>query len=86
MSYSLGEHQGQAFICCDRCGMRSFNRNDIAHAYCAQCHVFHHERGVLEAAEALLALIPDRPWPGPAGPALAALRVAVSRARAPRLS
>jgi hypothetical protein len=41
MSYSTGQENGQPFIECGFCGMRSFNSNDIEQRYCGNCHRFH---------------------------------------------
>ncbi len=31
-------------ITCFACGMRSYNPNDIVHAYCGNCHAFHESK------------------------------------------
>lgn len=41
MTYVLGQHEGQPFIRCLRCGMRSFHPMDIKERYCARCHRYH---------------------------------------------
>ena len=30
-------------ITCLRCGVTSYNRNDIEHLYCGHCHAYHEE-------------------------------------------
>ncbi len=46
MSYQLSEtSSGVPFIRCLHCGRASFNRNDIEHRYCGNCHVFHDPLG-----------------------------------------
>lgn len=35
--------QGGSAILCLRCGLRSFNANDIQERYCGHCHQFHVE-------------------------------------------
>src|SRR5215467_1192268 len=37
---------GLKAITCLRCGLTSFNPNDIAQRYCGRCHVFH-DRGTV---------------------------------------
>lgn len=39
--YRLGVHEGQVYIECLTCRMRSFNANDIRHCYCNSCLRFH---------------------------------------------
>lgn len=43
--YRLGVENGERFIQCIRCGMRSFNATDIAQRYCGKCHAFHEDDG-----------------------------------------
>jgi protein-arginine kinase activator protein McsA len=40
---------GEPSITCLRCGMTSFNVNDIAALYCAKCHAFHEALPVMPA-------------------------------------
>lgn len=42
-TYRLGSKDGQSYIECLTCRMRSFNPNDIQHKYCGRCHKFHDE-------------------------------------------
>jgi hypothetical protein len=35
--------RGEPSIVCPQCGLRSYNPNDIAERYCAQCHQFHNQ-------------------------------------------
>jgi len=40
--YTLGKNaDGQEWIECNTCLMRSYNPNDVQHRYCAFCDVFH---------------------------------------------
>lgn len=38
--YAIGVFNGQAFIQCGKCSLRSFNRNDIAQRFCGHCDLF----------------------------------------------
>jgi len=49
MSYSILDNS--AAILCLRCGAISYNKHDVAHAYCAQCHSFHDDDALYEVAK-----------------------------------
>lgn len=44
-TYTLGvkKYRNSMFknITCNKCGMISYNKNDIEHLYCGNCHIFH---------------------------------------------
>lgn len=41
--FTLGEIDGERYIECNTCEMRSFNPDDIKYKYCDNCGVFHHD-------------------------------------------
>ena len=42
------DESGALCIECLRCGLRSYNPNDIKFRYCCRCHVFHDDQQMLE--------------------------------------
>lgn len=46
-TYALGTHEGQPFIRCLHCGMRSFHGDDIRELYCGRCHRYHRRNAEL---------------------------------------
>lgn len=46
MSYAISA-DGRA-ITCARCGLTSYNPNDVAQRYCGHCKIFHDDQGSTE--------------------------------------
>jgi hypothetical protein len=55
IDYFLGKFKPASYIIaadgnsitCVRCGLTSYNANDVAQRYCAKCKLFHKEKGIL---------------------------------------
>jgi ribosomal protein L37E len=43
-SYITGEKNGEPWIACRTCGLRSYNPSDVENLYCGKCHVFHEDQ------------------------------------------
>ena len=43
-TYKINDAGSHPSITCLRCGMTSYNPNDILYRYCGNCHKFHEEK------------------------------------------
>jgi len=41
LTYQIIQKKGRESIRCFKCGMESYNPNDVAHKFCSSCNIFH---------------------------------------------
>jgi ribosomal protein L37E len=51
MEFMRATQGAEPSVTCPRCGMESFNENDVIHAYCGFCHKFHTDMQETETHE-----------------------------------